>query len=54
VKATAPPADAAALPFADGSYDLVVADNSLMDVADMPAANREAARVLQPGGRFCI
>ena len=34
--------------------DLVVAYNSLMDVADMPAAVREAARVLDAGGRFCI
>src|SRR4051795_7755807 len=27
--------------------------NSLMDVADMPAAVREAARVLAPGGHLC-
>jgi SAM-dependent methyltransferase len=47
-------ADAAALPFADGSFDLVVAYNSLMDVEDMPAAVREAARVLEPGGHFSI
>jgi SAM-dependent methyltransferase len=47
-------ADAAALPFADGAFDVVVAYNSLMDVADMPAAVREAARVLAAGGRFCI
>ena len=47
-------ADAAALPFADASFDLVVAYNTLMDVADMPAAVAEAARVLEPGGRFCI
>ena len=47
-------ADAAALPFADGSFDLVVAYNSLMDVADMPAAVKEAARVLEPGAQFCI
>ena len=47
-------ADAAALPFADGSFDLVVAYNVLIDVSDMPAAVREAARVLEPGGHFCI
>jgi SAM-dependent methyltransferase len=48
--------DAAALPFGDGSFDLVVAYNSLMDVDDMPAAVREASRVLEPGGRlsFCV
>lgn len=45
--------DAARLPFADGSFDLVVAYNSLMDVDDMPATVREAARVLEPGGRLC-
>jgi SAM-dependent methyltransferase len=44
---------AEALPFDDGTFDLVVAYNSLMDVADMPAAVREAARVLAPGGRLC-
>jgi ubiquinone/menaquinone biosynthesis C-methylase UbiE len=47
-------ADAARVPFADASFDLVVAYNSLMDVDDMPAAVREAARVLEPAGRFCI
>jgi SAM-dependent methyltransferase len=46
-------ADAAALPFGDESLDLVVTYNSLMDVADMPAAVREASRVLTPGGRLC-
>jgi ubiquinone/menaquinone biosynthesis C-methylase UbiE len=44
---------AEALPFDDGAFDLVVAYNSLMDVADMPAAVREAGRVLAPGGRLC-
>ena len=46
-------ADAAALPFADRSFDLVVAYNSLMDIEDMPGAVREAARVLERGGRLC-
>ena len=41
------------LPFADASFDLVAAYNSLMDVDDLPQAVTEAARVLEPGGRFC-
>jgi SAM-dependent methyltransferase len=44
---------AEALPFADATFDLVVAYNSLMDVADMAAAVGEAARVLAPGGHLC-
>jgi SAM-dependent methyltransferase len=44
---------AEALPFADASFDLVVAYNVLMDVADMPAAVGEVARVLVPGGHLC-
>jgi SAM-dependent methyltransferase len=47
-------ADAAALPFRDGSFDVVVAYNSLMDVDDMPAAITEAARVLRPGRPLCV
>ena len=47
-------ADAAALPFADGQFDLIVAYNSLMDIEDMPGAVREAARVLAADGRLCI
>lgn len=47
-------ADAAALPFEDDSFDLVVAYNSLIDIQDMPGAVRETARVLTPDGRFCI
>jgi SAM-dependent methyltransferase len=47
-------ADAGALPFSEAAFDLVVAYNSLMDIADMPGAVREAARVLEPAGRFCI
>jgi SAM-dependent methyltransferase len=46
-------ADAAALPFDEGSFDLVVAFNSLMDIDDMPGAVGEAARVLERGGRVC-
>lgn len=46
-------ADAGALPFADGSFDVVVAFNSLMDVHDMPSVVAEASRVLADAGRFC-
>jgi ubiquinone/menaquinone biosynthesis C-methylase UbiE len=47
-------ADAAALPFEDGSFDLAVAYNSLMDVDDLDGTVREASRVLRSGGRFCV
>jgi len=42
------------LPFADGTFDLVVAHNVLMDVDDMPRAVGEAARVMTSGGRLCV
>jgi ubiquinone/menaquinone biosynthesis C-methylase UbiE len=45
-------ASAMDLPFEDGSADLAVAFMVLMDLDDMPAALREIARVLEPGGRF--
>jgi SAM-dependent methyltransferase len=45
-------ADAAALPFEDGSAGLAIAFMSLMDMDDMPAGVREIARVLEPGGLF--
>ena len=47
-------ASAAALPPGDGEADLVVAFMSLQDVEDAGGAIREAARVLEPGGRFCL
>jgi SAM-dependent methyltransferase len=47
-------ADAAALPFDDASFDLVVAFMSLQDMNDMDRAVAEAARVLEPGGVFCL
>ena len=47
-------ANAATLPFDDASADLAIAFMSLQDIDAMPAAVREAARVLEPGGRFCL
>ena len=45
--------DAAALPFAQESFDLVMtAYGAVPFVADSAAVMREAARVLRPGGRF--
>lgn len=46
--------NASALPFSDGSFELVVAYNSLMDIEDMPGAVLETARVLRSGGRLCV
>lgn len=46
-------ADAAKLPFADASVQLVTALLSLHDMDDMNGAIAEAARVLEPGGRLC-
>lgn len=49
--------DAAALPFADATFQTVVAYNSLQTMtlmADMAQAVREAGRVLKPSGHFCL
>ena len=46
-------ADAAALPFRDAAFDLVVAYMCLHDMDRMPQAVAEAGRVLEPGGRLC-
>jgi SAM-dependent methyltransferase len=46
--------DAAELPFPDAYADLVVAFMSLQDIDDAEGAIREAARVLEPGGRLCL
>ncbi len=47
-------ADAAELPFEDGSFDVAVAYNSLMDFDDLEGSIRELARVLVPGGRLAV
>jgi ubiquinone/menaquinone biosynthesis C-methylase UbiE len=45
-------ADAQKLPFADGFADAIVCQFGIMFVPDKGAAEREAARVLVPGGLF--
>lgn len=47
-------ADAGALPLEDGVADLAVASMALMTVDDLNGVVREVARVLAPGGRFCV
>ena len=49
--------DGTRLPFADVSFETVVAYNSLQtmgEVGDMAEAVAEVGRVLQPGGHFCF
>jgi ubiquinone/menaquinone biosynthesis C-methylase UbiE len=45
-------ADAECLPFADAVFDVYTIAFGLRNVTDIPAAVREAHRVLRPGGRF--
>ena len=47
-------ADAGALPFADGSFDAVVAAFLMPHVSDLPAITSELARVVRPGGRLAL
>ena len=47
-------AGAGALPFADGSFDAVVACLVFEHIRDVDDAIAEVARVLQPCGRFCF
>lgn len=47
-------ADAARLPFADGTFDRVLAIESLAHVADRGQVLSEIARVLRPGGRVVL
>ncbi len=46
--------DAVRLPFATGSMDAAVISFGLRNVSDVPAALREMARVVRPGGRLVI
>jgi ubiquinone/menaquinone biosynthesis C-methylase UbiE len=47
-------ADAASLPFADGSFDLVVSSFAVHHWPDPHAGLAEAMRVLKPGGKAII
>ena len=47
-------ADAAAMPFADGSFDLVVSSFAMHHWPDPHAGLAEMLRVLRPGGRLLI
>lgn len=47
-------ADAATLPFADGSFDAVLACHMLYHLPDAATALREFRRVLRPGGTLAV
>ena len=52
--ATAVQGDALSLPFADGTFDRVIASEVLEHIPDDSAAMRELARVLRPGGAMAV
>ncbi len=47
-------ADALALPFADGSFDVITISYGLRNIADIARALAEMRRVLAPGGRAVV
>ena len=53
-RAAAVRADAYRLPFADGTFDVVIASEILEHIPDDRAAMAEAVRVLRPGGRLAV
>jgi SAM-dependent methyltransferase len=52
--ATAVQGDALALPFADGTFDRVIASEVLEHIPNDTGAMRELARVLRPGGTMAV
>ena len=46
--------DVLALPFEDGSFDVVTIGFGIRNVSDLEAGLRELARVLRPGGRIAV
>lgn len=46
--------DGMRLPFADGVFDAVTISFGLRNIADVPMALREMARVVRPGGRLVV
>ncbi|HEY6426475.1 MAG TPA: class I SAM-dependent methyltransferase [Acidimicrobiales bacterium] len=52
--ASAVQGDALSLPFADGTFDRVIASEVLEHIPDDTAAMRELARVLRPGGTMAV
>ncbi|MBI1735465.1 MAG: methyltransferase domain-containing protein [Candidatus Rokubacteria bacterium] len=46
--------NALALPFPDGSFDVVWTQHSTMNIADKPALYRELARMMAPAGRLAM
>lgn len=53
-RATFVTADAAAMPFADASFDTIIANDAMEHVPDPAATLAECWRVLRPGGRMYI
>jgi len=47
-------AEAGALPFADGTFDAVIANFLMPHVTDLPAVVAEMARLVRPGGRVAL